>query len=97
MGQKVNLESLSEDDINKLCDYVSSNDITADILLEHQKYIVSKNLLGLIQYYTITGSANLNAYLRNPLSIENNTFDEMIANLTGLIIFCNKKMSATRS
>ena len=86
MGQKINLESLSEDDINKLCDYVSSNDITADILLEHQKYIVSKNLLGLIQYYTITGSANLNAYLRNPNSIQNNTFDEMITNLTNLCL-----------
>ena len=86
MGKKVNPETLSEDDINKLCDYVSSNDITADVLLEHQKHIVSKNLLGLIQYYTITGSANLNAYLRNPNSIQNNTFDEMITNLTNLCL-----------
>ena len=88
MGKKLDLSNLKDEDVNKLCDFVSENDISADILLEHQKYIVSANLLGLIQYYTITGSANINAYLRNPELnyVENNTYNIIIENLTNLCI-----------
>jgi len=88
MGKNIKIDNLSDDDITKLCSYVSENDISADILLSHQKYIINKNLLGLIQYYTITGSANINAYLRNPdiNYVENDTFNEIIKNLTNLCL-----------
>ena len=40
-------------------------------------------MLGLVQYYTVQGSANLNSYLRNPsFSLyENKVYNEMILNL----------------
>jgi hypothetical protein len=82
MGIEVNISQLSEKVIEELCDYVRKNDIDSTILISHQKHIIESNMLGLVQYYTVQGSANLNSYLRNPsFSLyENKIFNEMIMN-----------------
>lgn len=60
--QELSSESLNIDDI---CVRVKSNDIASNILLQHQKYMISNNKVGLIQYYTLHGSYFINQYLRN--------------------------------
>ena len=83
MGIEVNISQLSEKTVEDLCEYVRKNDINSSILISHQKYIIDSNMLGLVQYYTVQGSANLNSYLRNPsFSLyENKIYNEMILNL----------------
>ena len=58
-------EKLNENEYVKLCKAISTNDISAKILLNHQKYILKKNCAGIIQYYSIQGSYFMNRYLRN--------------------------------
>jgi hypothetical protein len=66
MGLEINIKDLSTKKIDELCEYVKDNDINSNILLSHQKHIIDSDMLGLVQYYTVQGSANLNSYLRNP-------------------------------
>jgi hypothetical protein len=67
------------EDINSLCDPISSNDISASTLLKHQRYIIERNKVGLVQYYTLQGSFFINQYLRNMTSYEyRNMFLESI-------------------
>ena len=54
----------------ELCFYVVDNDISAELLLEHQKHIIKNNKTGLIQYYTLQGSYYMNQYMRNHTSYE---------------------------
>jgi len=88
MGIKVDLTKLTDESIEDLCLQVRKNDINQEILVEHQKYIIKSNLLGLIQYYTVQGSSNLNSYLRNPKFsiIKNDTYNEIIKNLWNLCL-----------
>jgi hypothetical protein len=88
MGLKVDLRYLTDEIIEDLCLQVRKNDINQQILIEHQKYIIKSNLLGLIQYYTVQGSSNLNSYLRNPnfSKIKNETYNEIIKNLWTLCL-----------
>ena len=58
------------EDVNKLCNVISANDISADTLLKHQRYIIENNKVGLVQYYTLQGSYFINQYLRNLTSYE---------------------------
>lgn len=51
-------------ELMKLCDRVKKNDISAKTILEHQKHIVNKHMIGLVQYYTLQGSFFMNQYLR---------------------------------
>lgn len=66
MGIELNIKELSSNKIDELCEYIKENDINSDILISHQKHIINSDMLGLVQYYTIQGSANINSYLRNP-------------------------------
>lgn len=50
---------------NDICTTIQSNDIEADTLIEHQQYIIDNDSIGLIQYYTLSGSYFINTYLRN--------------------------------
>jgi hypothetical protein len=88
MGKTFEINKLSEKDIDNLCEFVKNNDINSEILLEHQKHIINNDMLGLIQYYTIQGSANLNSYLRNSSfsHYENKIYNRIIMNLWDL---CN--------
>ena len=54
-----------EKQILKLCEIVSLNDITAQTLLNHYRYIINNNMTGLIQHYTLHGSYFMNEYLRD--------------------------------
>ena len=56
---------LEQEDIVKLCNIVKENEISSNILIEHQQHIVKNNYVGLVQYYTLQGSYFMNQYLRN--------------------------------
>ena len=88
MGKTLDINKLNEKNIDELCDFVKNNDIKSEILLNHQKHIVNNDMLGLIQYYTVQGSANLNSYLRNSnfSHHENLIYNKIIMNLWKL---CN--------
>jgi hypothetical protein len=88
MGIIVDLSNLNDNIIENLCEQVRKNDINQQILIEHQKYIIKSNMLGLIQYYTVQGSSNLNTYLRNPnfSKIKNDTYNDIIINLWNLCL-----------
>jgi len=85
---KVDLSNLTDETIENLCLQVRKNDINQQILINHQKYIIKSNMLGLIQYYTVQGSSNLNSYLRNPnfSKIKNETYNDIIKNLWELCL-----------
>lgn len=85
---KVDLSNLTDETIENLCIQVRKNDINQQILINHQKYIIKSNMLGLIQYYTVQGSSNLNSYLRNPnfSKIKNETYNDIIKNLWELCL-----------
>lgn len=61
---KPNNTYYDNDKIISLCNKIKENDITANILLEHQKYIIENNGIGLVQYYSLQGSFFMNQYLR---------------------------------
>lgn len=86
MGIEINVKELSSSKIDEICEYVKQNDINSDILISHQKHIIDSNMLGLVQYYTVQGSANLNSYLRNPsFSLyENEIYNNIIKDMKKL-------------
>lgn len=65
LGIKLSNEYLNDEKLNELCKIVQENEISIDMLLKHQKYVVDNNLVGLLQYYTLQGSYFINQYLRN--------------------------------
>jgi hypothetical protein len=72
----------------ELCSKVKKNDISYLTLLDHQKYISEKNLLGLVQYYTVQGSYYINNYLRfhEKYPLHNKFLDDIILPLWELCI-----------
>lgn len=66
--------------IENLCELVSKNDINAEIILNHQKYIAEENKIGLIQYYSLQGSYFMNTYLRNQVkyTVKNEYLESLI-------------------
>jgi len=70
-----------------LCEAVKLNDVSSNILLKHQKYMIEENKVGLIQYYTLHGSYNMNKYLRNlePYPYKNEYLETMIKSMWKLI------------
>lgn len=63
-------DTLTNKDYKKICMVIHNNDVSAYILLQHQNYIISNNLVGLIQYYTIQGCYFMNQYLRGTVKYE---------------------------
>lgn len=57
-------DGLKQEDYDELCRKIQKNDVSGDILVSHQNYIIERNMVGLIQYYTIQGSYFMNQYLR---------------------------------
>ncbi len=86
MGLEINIKDLSAKKIDEICEYVKNNDINSNILLSHQKHIIDSDMLGLVQYYTVQGSSNLNSYLRNPsFSLyENEIYNKIIKKMWNL-------------
>jgi len=66
--------------INNLCELVSKNDINAEIILNHQKYIAEEDKIGLIQYYSLQGSYFMNSYLRDQVkyTVKNQYLESLI-------------------
>jgi hypothetical protein len=76
------------EDLEKLCKKIKINDITHEILLQHQKYIIDNNVTGLVQYYTLQGSYFMNQYLRklNDYVYINKYLEDLISPMWNLVI-----------
>ncbi|CAI2358578.1 ADP-ribosyltransferase exoenzyme [uncultured virus] len=48
-----------------LCDTISQYDISADILISHQRYIYKFKYIGLVKHYSLFGSYYMNNYIRS--------------------------------
>ena len=57
-------KTLSESEINRLCQTIVQFDIPAQTLLDHQMYIYDSKAIGLVKYYSLFGSYYMNLYLR---------------------------------
>lgn len=71
----------------ELCEKIKKNDISAKTILAHQKHIIKKNMIGLIQYYSFQGSYFTNEYLRGrvPYKYKNPPLENEISALWKLI------------
>ena len=87
-GIKLEERYYDNNDIDSLCNKIIDNDISSKILLEHQKYMISENKVGLVQYYTLQGSFFMNQYLRNNVYYEyqNVTLENLITPMWQLLI-----------
>jgi hypothetical protein len=63
---KCKKNKLDEDEnyITELCKKIKNYQISSKILINHQKYIIDSDMLGICQYYTVQGSFFINSYLR---------------------------------
>ena len=61
---KTNFADMDNKELVDLCKFINQNDMTSDVLLNHHKYIIENNGVGLIQFYTVQGSYFINKYLR---------------------------------
>ena len=52
------------ENLKKICDDVSKNDISSDIIKIHHEHIIKNNKVSIVKYYTIQGSYFMNKYLR---------------------------------
>lgn len=75
------------EDILKLCDVIKKNDINKKILLEHQRYIINNDKIGIIQYYTLQGSFYMNQYMRgfSSYKFKNELLEDNIKSMWKLI------------
>jgi hypothetical protein len=73
-----------------LCSRVKENDISANIIEEHQNHIILNNKIGIVQYYSLQGSYYMNTYLRNQMNYEtqNIFLEEQINSMNELINNC---------
>jgi len=71
LNKDIMIETYDDDFIAELCNKVMQNDISSDILLQHQQYIMKNRMYNLIQYFSLHGSYFMNKYLRN---IEENDY-----------------------
>ena len=71
----------------KICDEVSTNDISADVIRAHQAYIIKQGQVSMVKYYTIQGSYFMNQYMRQltPYSEKNEYLEKNIKKVWKLI------------
>jgi hypothetical protein len=55
----------NKDNLDKLCNRVSNEDIDANTLLNHYLFIQENNLKYFVKYYSFMGSYQMNHYIRN--------------------------------
>ena len=60
-----NYNDIDDNELIRLCKSVSKNEMSHEILMNHKKYMMHLNALGLIQFYTLQGAFFMNQYLRN--------------------------------
>lgn len=88
IGIKLEDRFYEPEDINTLCSKIRTNDITASTLLEHQKFIIRENKVGLVQYYTLQGSFFMNQYLRGmaPYEFKNIYLESLVTPMWNLLL-----------
>jgi hypothetical protein len=76
-----------QESVMKLCGVIKKNDISANTILEHQKYIIEQNKIGVVQYFSLQGSYFMNQYLRGMSSYEykNELLENIIESIWDLI------------
>lgn len=81
-------DRLTNDDFSDICSYIQIYDVSSEILIQHQNYIVENDLVGLVQYYTLQGSYFMNQYLRGMTKYEyrNSYLEENIAKIWRLVL-----------
>lgn len=81
-------DSLTPRDYKNMCSNIQTNDVSAEILIDHQNYIVEQDMVGLIQYYTIQGSYFMNQYMRGMTKYEyrNEYLEENIKKMWELVL-----------
>lgn len=81
-------DTLSQNDYKDICIKIQNNDVSSDILIQHQNYIVKCDMVGLVQYYTIQGSYFINQYLRGMTKYEyrNDYIEENIVSMWKLTL-----------
>jgi hypothetical protein len=74
-------------EVKDLCTSISPFDISASILLNHQKHIVDQDKVGLVQYYSLQGSYFMNQYLRDlsPYPYKNILLEDIIQHMWHLV------------
>lgn len=77
-----------DDTVNSLCNVIRDNDINSKIILDHQIHIIRNKMIGLVQYYSMWGSYEMNRYLREQVSYEykNEYLEEQIRSMWKLIL-----------
>ena len=87
INNAMNLNIYSDkNSVENLCKEIKNYEISAQMLLNHQKYIIANNYVSALQYYTIQGSHFINKYLRNINNVhKNKILEEMIIPLWLLI------------
>ena len=85
---KPNDKYYDKEEVMKLCEKVTGNDISADTIMKHQEHIIKHNKIGVIQYYSLQGSYFMNQYLRNLVNYEykNELLEGVIKSTWELII-----------
>jgi hypothetical protein len=75
--------SLSNEKFREICDKIQSNDVSSELLVIHNNYIIDNGMAGLVQYYTLQGSAVMNVYMRvdNSHNIHNYIDDVLQENI----------------
>lgn len=81
-----NVNINNDKNIKKIEKYIDKYYLSYYDLVEHNNYIISNNLSGIIQYYSMLGSYNLNDYLRNETKYNSSFYNNFINILSNAII-----------
>ncbi len=78
----------TSDEVEELCLKIRDNDIKADTILSHQKFITESDKIGIVQYYTLQGSYFMNQYMRNlaPYEYQNDYLEDQIRSMWQLTL-----------
>jgi len=81
-------DSLTDKDYDTICKKIQENDISSEVLIAHQNYIIKNNMVGLVQYYTIQGSYFMNQYMRGMTKYEyrNDYLEDNILKMWKLVL-----------
>jgi hypothetical protein len=80
---KPDMTIYQNNELNNLCFDLIKNDISSEMLIQHQFYIQKNNAQHIIYYYTFYGSQYYNKYLRNT----SNIYDEYMVNNINLLYY----------
>lgn len=89
----LNLQIIKEDKtfyddkkLTNLCKKVTRNDLTSDIIINHQNFIRKNNSKHIVQFYSFLGYYFINSYLRNKKSYRDKFLEKLILNMWSLIL-----------